>query len=423
MRRISTFARPGQRRNLRRALALALAGSAHFGFAAVASPAAAQEKQEDGNSEAFAKLYEPVAAIANSVDGDYAGAKAQLPPVLAAIQTPSDRFLAGNLALLLGNKLTDPVLQRKGLELMVESGRADPAQLGQLQYFVGSLAYDAQDWAAARTALQAATAAGYVDENVPGLIAESYFKEGLSAQGLDYLKGMIETRAAAGQQIPESWLLRGLKVAYDARLGDKATEWSVLLVEHNPTEQNWLQALQVVRAVNGLEEEAQLDILRLMALTDTLSQRREFESYIQAADPRIMANEVARVLEAGVQKGVFAPGDAYYDEVKSVVDQRAPADRAEAPTLAAEARSSGQPRDAQSAGDVLFSLGEFAQAEEMFKLAIDNGGTNRDQLLTRIGIAQVRQGKLDEARTTFGQVSGARQAVARMWTAYIESRA
>src|SRR5690606_24805642 len=243
MRRISTFARPGQRRNLRRALALALAGSALFGLAA-ASPAAAQEKQEEGNSEAFAKLYEPVAAIANSADGDYAGAKAQLPPVLAAIQTPSDKFLGGNLTLLLGNKLKDPALQRKGLELMLESGKADPAQLGQLQFFVGSLAYDAQDWAAARTALQAAAAADYADDNIPGLIAESYFKEGLSAQGLDYLKGMIETRATAGQPIPENWLLRGLKVAYDARLGDKATEWSVLLVEHNPTEQNWLQALQ-----------------------------------------------------------------------------------------------------------------------------------------------------------------------------------
>ena len=144
---------------------------------------------------------------------------------------------------------------------------------------------------------------------------------------------------------------------------------------------------------------------------------------IQAADPRIMANEVARVLEAGVQKGVFAPGDEYYEEVKRVVDQRAPADRAEAPTMAAEARSSGQPRDAQNAGDVFLSLGEFAQAEEMFKLAMDNGGTNRDQLLTRIGIAQVRQGKLAEAKATFGQVSGARAPVARMWTAYIESRA
>ena len=30
---------------------------------------------------------------------------------------------------------------------MVASGKADPAQLGQFQFFIGSLAYDAKDWA------------------------------------------------------------------------------------------------------------------------------------------------------------------------------------------------------------------------------------------------------------------------------------
>src|SRR5690606_7660913 len=108
------------------------------------------------NSKAFAEAYQPVADIANSEGGNYAAAKAQLPAVLAAVETPDDRFLAGNVSLLLGNKLDDPTLQRQGLELMLASGKADPAQIGQLQFFVGSLAYNAGDWPAARTALQAA---------------------------------------------------------------------------------------------------------------------------------------------------------------------------------------------------------------------------------------------------------------------------
>jgi hypothetical protein len=59
----------------------------------------------------------------------------------------------------------------------------------------------------------------------------------------------------------------------------------------------------------------------------------------------------------------------------------------------------------------------------MYKLAIERGGIDRDRALTRLGIAQVHQNKLAEARTTFGQVSGNRTAIARMWTAYIESKA
>src|SRR5690606_27106653 len=124
--------------------------------------------------------------------GDFASIKPQVPGLVSAAQTPDDRFAAGNLILQLGNKLSDPTLQRQGLELMVASGKADPAQLGQFQFFIGSLAYDAKDWAAARTALQAAMAAGYSEGEPEALIAESYFSEGLSAQGLDYLKGVID---------------------------------------------------------------------------------------------------------------------------------------------------------------------------------------------------------------------------------------
>ena len=70
MLRISISARPRQQGGAGRALALALAGSALLGFGAIAAPAAAQEEQQQaGNSEGFAKAYEPVAAIANAEGG------------------------------------------------------------------------------------------------------------------------------------------------------------------------------------------------------------------------------------------------------------------------------------------------------------------------------------------------------------------
>ena len=59
----------------------------------------------------------------------------------------------------------------------------------------------------------------------------------------------------------------------------------------------------------------------------------------------------------------------------------------------------------------------------MFALALQKGGIDRDQTLTRLGIAQVRQGKNAEAKSTFAQVSGTRAAVAGLWSAYADSRA
>jgi hypothetical protein len=409
-------------------LALALAGGA-VAVAATASPAAAQNRSNRNapkpeNSEAFIAAYQPVAAIVTAETGDFASAKPQIPGLVAAVQTPDDRHVAGNIILQLGNKLKDAQLQRQGLELMVASGKTDPAQLGQFQYFIGSLAYDARDWAAARTALQAAAAAGYSGEGNPeAMIAETYFGENQAAQGLDYLKGVVERKVAAGQPVPEAWYLRALKVAYDARLSDEATEWSALLVASAPNQTNWQRALQVVGSVGTLDRQARLDLLRLMLATNSLTDRREFEDYVEIADPRIMSNEVARVLEAGLQAGVFASGDQYYSEIKTIVDQRAAQDRRDAPGLATEARGAANGTPAQNAGDVFLSLGSWAEAEEMFALALQKGGVDRDRTLTRLGIAQAQQGKKAEASATLKQVGGARAPVAQMWSAYVESRA
>jgi tetratricopeptide (TPR) repeat protein len=324
--------------------------------------------------------------------------------------------------LLLGNKLSDAQLQRQGLELMVASGKADPSQLGQFQFFIGGLAYEAQDWAAARTALQAAMAAGHPEDS-EAMIAETYFGEGQAAPGLDYLEGVVDRRAAAGQPVPESWLVRGLQVAYQARLAEQAVEWSTRLVEQNPNQINWQRALQVVNSLSDLDPQAQLDLLRLMRTTDALKERIEFVTYIETADPRIMANEVSRILDAGVQAGIFTTGEEYYAEVKRIVDERAAQDRRDAPGLANEARSAASGNAALNAGDVFLSLDSWAEAEEMYALALQKGVADRDRALTRLGIAQAHQGKNAEARATFEQVAGVRLPVAQMWTAYVASRA
>jgi tetratricopeptide (TPR) repeat protein len=409
-------------------MAIALAGGTALVTAALAAPAAAQRSGRNSapqvqNSEGFVAAYQPVADIVAAESGDFASAKARVPAVVAAIETADDRNAAGNLILMLGNKLRDAQLQRQGLELMVASGKTDPTQLGQFQFFIGSLAYDAKDWAAARSALQAAIAAGYTQEDPEPMIAETYFGEGQSAQGLAFLKTLADKRTAAGQPVPESWLTRALQVAYQARLGSEATEWSARLVAQSPNQTNWQRALQVVNSLHELGPQEQLDLLRLMLTTNAMSERAEFVSYIEAADPRIMANEVARVLDAGVQAGVFTTGEEYYGDVKRIVDERASQDRRDAPGLAQEARSAASGSAAQNAGDVYLSLGSWAEAEEMYALALQKGVSDRDRALTRLGIAQAQQGKKAEARATFGQVGGVRTPVARMWTAYVESRA
>ena len=73
--------------------------------------------------------------------------------------------------------------------MMLDSGLVAPEQVGQFNWFVGSLAYQAEDYAAARTALEAAKAAGFTDPetDLTLLIADTYSKQDNVQGSLDYL--------------------------------------------------------------------------------------------------------------------------------------------------------------------------------------------------------------------------------------------
>ncbi|WP_126172769.1 tetratricopeptide repeat protein [Altericroceibacterium xinjiangense] len=404
------------------AMAVALASGTMLAAGGIAAPASAQQAKAD-YSKNFVKVYKPVADAVNAEGGDYNAARAQIPAVLAAASTPDDRFAAGQLIVSLGGKLKDKALQLQGLQTMVASGKAPPEQLGQYNFFIGNLAFEAKDYPTARAALQEALRAGYRENDPEGLIAESYFAENNTPQGLSYLKGVIDQRTAAGTQVPTNWVLRGLKLAYESKDPQLATEWAGYLVSTNPTPENWTNAVQVVSALNQFDDQQYLDLLRLMRNTQTLAQANDYKAYIQSADPRRMANEVLAVIEEGVSSGKLASDDTYVQEARQIAQGRAAADRAETPGLVAEARSSSSGTTAMGTAEAFLSFGDYANAESMYQLALEKGVQNRDQVLTRLGIAQAMQGKYDAAQATFDQVSGPRESIAELWSIWADNKA
>lgn len=395
------------------AMAAALAGGSIVASAGFAVPAAAQEY-----SRAFVALYSPLADAVNAPEANVSALSAQFPAVIAAAVSPDEKYATGNLILIAGNKASNPAWQRQGLELQLASGLVPPEQVGQFNWFVGILAYNAGDYDASRAALQRAAQAGFADGDVNGLIAETYYQTDQTATGVAHVMTLVESATAAGQAVPQQWLLRGLQAAYGDNLIEQALDLSLLLVTHHASQENWLRALQVTNAVAEIDDQARLDVLRLMRLTGTLTDGNEYIAYIEAADPRIMSNELDDVLAEGVAAGRLSVGDTYYQEVKYIIDARTAADRADAPSLVADARASATGRDALAAGDVLLSLDDFAGAAEMYGMAVTKGGVDTPAALTRQGIAQVRSGDYAGAQATLSQVTGPRAIVAKLWAAY-----
>lgn len=397
----------------RLALALAFAGGAVVTSAAIAPSAYAQS-----NSRGFAAAYSPVAALVAGEMPNWAAAGAQFETLVAAIENEDDRNIAGNFALQIGNNTNNRAMQRRGLEMMLQSGKVLPAQIGQFQSFVGSLAYEVGDYAASRTAFQAAIAVGYLENDPHGTILQSYLEEQKISEGLDY----IGTAIASGVAPEENWFLRCLQKSYDADLVGESLRASTMLVQSFPTSENWMKGLQVINELAELDPQAQLDLLRLMRATGAMTQRTEYVRYIENADPRIMSNEVLSVLAEGLAAGEFSTGagDDYYSEVKSIADTRAPEDRRELEATVRDGQS-GTALDASVAGDVLYSLSDFARAETMYLLVAEKGG-DRNEALTRAGMAQVQQGKYAHAISTLGLVTGPRQPVASLWTTWAQEK-
>jgi tetratricopeptide (TPR) repeat protein len=201
--------------------------------------------------EAAKKRADVVAAKGNAatLGSLLAAEKAQLDQAFAAISTPDDRLVFGQVAVGLGGLAEDPAIQRRGIQAMLESGKANPADVPRLQFFAGSLAYQARDYGAARTALQAAITSGYRDNDAEALLAEAYMADNQAAQGLNILMQAIEARRATGTPAPENWYRRGLGAAYKAKLLDQVANFSLGLVQAYPSTANWGGAITIVREI------------------------------------------------------------------------------------------------------------------------------------------------------------------------------
>lgn len=357
-----------------------------------------------------------------------ANAPAELAAAEAAVKTPSDKMAAGNWALSIGGALGDNKLQQRGLAAMLESGLVPAANQAEYKFFLGNLAYNNRDYATATAALTDVVAANYADDSAAELLADSYSRNGQAAQGLEALKAAVAARKAAGGVVPQKWYTRANTIAYNAKLGPQAIEWSRMLASEYPAPLHWLGAAQLVREFGTFTNQESLDLGRLVQRSGALNNdpkfvEREYIEYIEAATKTGVPAEVVRTTEAGLAANILKKADPFV--VDSLRDGNAGAARDRASLAADEkaARAGADGKGALASGDSYLSLQQPAKAEELFKLALAKGGIDKDRALTRLGISQLDQGKYAEAKASFDQVGGVRVNLAKLWCAFADSKA
>lgn len=440
------FSRASARRSVSSAaLALALVSGSALALVALEAPAAAQkaggkEKKENkagkaSYSKGFMAAYK--GAEEQSKAGNNEGAKAALPAVIAAIETADDKMAGGGLAYNVGTALSDTALQLQGLDLMIASGKADQAKLGQFNYIGYQIASQAGDHARARPFLEGAIAADYSFEakltdgttrmlgpdDMRVMLAESHFDANDYDGGFKYLNQLIASREAAGQEVPQQWITRGLAVAYNNDQNDAAIGYSKMYAKHYPSQTSWGDAIAIQRNLIDYDPQLTLDLLRLGLRTDALRDTRSYVDYLEAADARRLPGEVSRVIKAGIAAGKLNSGDVYVAEANSTANARINADKADLPALERDARAGGATAlTATAAGDAFLSYQDWAKAEAMYTIAATKPGADLDRVNTRLGIAQLELGKTAEAIESFSKVQGQRKNIADLWKLHAEQK-
>ena len=379
---------------------------------------AAQQKVKAATDDASQKAAEAELGALVSAE------KAQLPTVLAAATTPDDHYAAGQLELQLGGIAMDSAMQKQALLDMIASGKSNPADTGKFQFYIGNFAREAGDYPAAITALQAAIAAGYTDNQIDVLLADSYLKNKQLDKGLAALQHAIDVQKASGQPVPVSWYRSGVVAAYNAKLVAPTLSFGAGLIQEEPTTKNWSLLLEVVQRVSNYPSQDELDLMRLMARTHSFAQKEDYLEYIQAADARRLPGEVLDVINAGQASGMLSANDASVAEAKTIAQGRVTADRASVPSLIRDARAPGATAaTASAAGDAALSYGMGADAVATYKIALEKPGVDTQRVLTRLGIAQIDTGDYAGAQATFAKITGPREPLAKLWSIYAAEKA
>ena len=430
---------PGVARQL--ALALALAGGTTVlavpGFADAAY-AQKRDKKKDDEKEAakpayskeFVAGYQAVEAASKVAGADPNAIKGQLDALLPLAVSPDEQLALGGLIFNTGISAKDEAYQFKGVELMLASGKVQPAEAPRFNLVAFQIAASLKQYDKARTYLQRAMDLNYTAANVSASdlqmnMAELYFSEDRNVEGLKYLSDAIAQRKAQGQEVDTRWYRRGISVAYSNQIVPQVYDFVSAWVIDNPQPENWRDAVNLTRNLNDFDPPALLDLLRLSKQLDILQDKNEYIYYIEAADARRLPKEVKDVIDQAYARGVIPKGsDTFVDEQLKIASGRITADRAELPALERDANAaSATYRTVVAAGDAFLSYGEHAKAAGFYQKSLDLAGVDRDLVLTRLGIALIGAGDAAAARENLSKVEGVRMPLAKLWTAFATQQA
>ncbi|HZG47391.1 MAG TPA: hypothetical protein VEZ41_14165 [Allosphingosinicella sp.] len=357
---------------------------------------------------------------------NWAAVQAALPAAEAAARSNEAKFFIARAQLELAIGNDNAAGQEAALTALLSNPVVSPAEQAIFRNAIGIVlnkraetAFQAQDYATAERIYRQLLQGAPNDERLLRNIRIIQERSGNTAGAAQSLQQQIQSAEASGQRAPEDLYQRAWQVHY--RGGQRAQAMAGLqkLLKAYPTAANWRRGLDVVR--EGLpqnDNQALIDAYRF-ARAANIIQPREYLSLATTLDQAGLPGETKAVLDAGIAAGAVQASQADVARLLGVANRRIGEDRAGLPAQIRQAQSASGGRQARITADVLFGYGRYAEAAELYRLALTKGGEDANLVNTRLGAALALAGQRAAAETALRAVTGNRADLAALWLAWL----
>ncbi|HKY82990.1 MAG TPA: hypothetical protein VJM09_16150 [Sphingobium sp.] len=395
---------------------------ATMGAMMVSGPAMAKKPVPSGPVITMSDSFRAAAQAADGAikAGDVGTAQSQISGLMPT--TDFESYVAAGLRLELAVLKRDFQAQRIALTDLFKTSSVPKKDAPRLRYTAGYLSYVVGNYDDALAQLDYAKTLGYDGIDATMLRADIYLRKNRAKEARPFVQQALARQTASGQPVPAAWYDRAISLAYAA--GDWAEVGSLYrarLARYDSAGE-WRSALANYLAAPGMDNQVQLDLYRLQAANGAMASERDYQAYAQLAEKAGNYAEAKAIIEAGRAAGKLTPTQAATATLMKSVTPKAAKEIAALPAAAKKAAAAKDGSVALAVGDGYFSLSQFPQAAEQYRLALSKGGVDQGRANARLGIALARSGDLAGAKTALAQAGGSWANVAGFWSVWVDQQ-
>lgn len=399
-------------------------------LAMAATPQVANAQKKDDDKPAplkFSKKVQPILAKVQKAqqENNHQEALTLLDEATAVPdRNDDDTYMIAVMRLNSAIALNDNALLESAIEGALATGRFEAEDETRFHRNLGALALQRNDYAKALSEFETVLNARSDDTDLMVEVAELERRVGQDQKAVETINRAIAAKAAAGEKADESWYRRALAISYDKSLKPEIAATSESLLKAYPSASNWRDALVIYREGNNVDDQVNLDILRLMRVNNALTGESDYIEYAQTAILGGFPGEAKQVLDEGIAKGALQAGTPSVKEMLDSVNSRVQSDQASLAGLEKEAKAAKTGRAAMGTADAYLGYGNYQKAIELYQVALEKGDVDGNAINTRLGFALAKSGNQAGADAAFAKVTEAPRAqLAKFYTLWANGAA